>query len=184
MTGLPTIITERNLAILAGRDAGRSLRHLGKEWGITPAAVANIVSRLRQIQSYIPPERWTKDTLLINTGPSHRVRHLGLEEGAAATVADLMTYTEAELLRLPNVGRKAVLDIRAALAVHGWGLALISRYFPTTVKMLRCTFCGNLNQMTQPRCQFCRCGLAKALPVEVTMTTIPTTTPFAEPSVF
>lgn len=174
MSGVPVSPTARNLAILAARDAGRSLRSIGEEWGVSPTTIRYIVERMQRQRSYIPPEDWTLETPLNTTGPSSRIRNMYLAEGEAATVADLLTYAEVDLLCMPNVGRKSVRDIQAALALHGWTLAPFSRRFAKTMVMLRCVSCGNLSpvsliQALRPRCLHCRCDLTKARPVAVTM---------------
>jgi DNA-directed RNA polymerase subunit alpha len=47
-------------------------------------------------------------------------------------VGDLIRYTETELLRTPNLGRKSLHEIKAALAARGWTLGTAVQGWPHT----------------------------------------------------
>jgi DNA-directed RNA polymerase alpha subunit len=111
---------ERNRAIVAADRQGRTLRSIGDEFDLSPERVRQIVLRAQRETRRIVDTQvdWTPDTPIEALDLSVRARNV-LRNEDMVTVADLLQRSAADLMWLPNFGRRTLAEVRAFLAAKG-----------------------------------------------------------------
>lgn len=115
--------SERNRAIAIRRAAGATFKAIGAEFGIQSARAKEIAERVN---------RYDRGMAILQTNPSsfegleligklHRLTRQSLEAYGIRRIEDLDELSLADLLRLPNVGRRTVtvlMDLRPQWPRH------------------------------------------------------------------
>jgi DNA-directed RNA polymerase alpha subunit len=115
---------KRNAAIVAARAAGRTYVEIGAEFGVCYETVRQIVTKAAsEAKRRAVYETWsgpTDDIPIRNLPLSSRARNALAFEGCN-TVGDALRRTDAELMRVPNLGHKTLAEIRALLGAQDRG---------------------------------------------------------------
>ena len=131
MPGTKRKLTQRNTAIMKRFSAGDTVASIARHFTITPERVRQIVYRLSRRDAEqsklqkqygekpsiatLPDETPIEVLVLLPTkvhGWAVRLRQLQYWEPPITTLGDLRSMTNAQLFRIPNVGRTFVKEIR------------------------------------------------------------------------
>ena len=131
MPGAKRKLTQRNAAVMKRFSAGETVASIARHFTITPERVRQIVYRLsrrdaersklvaqygeKPLIATLPDDTLIDVLVLLPTkvhGWAVRLRQLQYWEPPITTLGDLRRATNQQLLRIPNVGRTFVKEIR------------------------------------------------------------------------
>jgi len=121
---------QRTETVVALREQGATLAEIGKRVGCTRERVRQILLRHQRrkeaeehaarVRATLPPADWPILALRTSVRAGHALGRWGLD---CKTAGDVTIYSRADLMRVPNIGRKTADEIEAALAEIGLALA-------------------------------------------------------------
>jgi DNA-directed RNA polymerase alpha subunit len=88
--------------------------HLGRPEGTPPPQDVDVIAKVKSLQA----RRIRLEELELSIRVFHALKQQDIE-----TLGDVCKYSEAELLRYPNFGRKSLNELKEILSFHGLSLA-------------------------------------------------------------
>jgi hypothetical protein len=116
-------LDERQRQVLQWRNEGKTWGAIGGQLNVTPSRASQIYAEAwrKVARRRLPDEPLTLESPVTIFDFSVRTGNCLKNEGIV-TLNDLLMRSEAELLRMPNFGRRSMGEVNEALAQHGFKL--------------------------------------------------------------